>query len=641
MADKSLTVDFVANTEKFKAAVREIGDGNKNLIGEIENLHSSASSTWGTLQKGWGIVTDGVGVITTLVAGVSALSEKMNQAAIASIKYNESMASTEKDAFEKYQTKSAGLISDSELMASASKAMRGELAMTRSEFQYVTEAAVVLSRQGFGEANEILQELTRSLSSGSTDAFKQYGMVMESGGTIAEKHARALSKVIEVSKEYETTVPRLEEVDRRWATQKANMADATERFFGKYTAGIEVMVEQAGREKIIREIQEERMKKINEQWEAEGGLIPIVTKAYGDLGPQMDRYADRLRIIANYGSVEKWEATNKFLAEQAKILAKAQAYAADENAKVLEENAKAQIEQTKEIYEEKKRLAEKAAAEAKAAASRRDIDFSFEGMGEGLERLKQKIAGPAGFVDELTSAITGAKQKVDIGLFFESTLEGARKLVAPVEDAIVAAGEALNRLKPPGALEKYWTSIREKAEDYTQILEGTAVGAMQAFGQASGQAMMLLISGQEGAGATFQAMIHSFCEAESTKLYGLALESLVMAGLSWYNPAAATAYLASAGVAFGGATLMAGIAGLTKPSEASSAASAGGGGGGARPSEYSGASNSNASTTQNITIQIGYGFLGNRKALSRELQGVLSEGEAKGWTQRSTVKRGA
>lgn len=157
-------------------------------------------------------------------------------------------------------------------------------------------------------------------------------------------------------------------------------------------------------------------------------------------------------------------------------------------------------------------------------------------------------------------------------------------------------------------------------------------GRLTALADHGGQALMLLASGAEGAGAAAQAGLNEFFETQSARAFGMALES---GALALYDLAkqdytgAAAAGLAAAeyGAIAGGAAIGAAVVPGTSGGSSGGGAGSGGSGGGGNDAGRDGGRGDGGSVTN--VWQIGY-VAGDPKAIARFLDKITRTAQLEG-----------
>ncbi len=73
--------------------------------------------------------------------------------------------------------------------------MRGDLKLTQDQFGAVAKAAVEMGRATGEDAGAVLDRLTKSIAKGSTEAFEEFGIRVESTGTKTERSSRMIEQL--------------------------------------------------------------------------------------------------------------------------------------------------------------------------------------------------------------------------------------------------------------------------------------------------------------------------------------------------------------------------------------------------------------------------------------------------------------
>jgi len=157
---------------------------------------SQAQSAMGALKTSWINAAAGMAVVEkafNLVAGAAA---SVNEA----IRDQGKFFSAVKDdaglaAVQIGMSITDGMIKPMAMAKAQNILMRGDLKLTQDQFGAVAKAAVEMGRATGEDAGAVLDRLTKSIAKGSTEAFEEFGIRVESTGTKTERSSRMIEQL--------------------------------------------------------------------------------------------------------------------------------------------------------------------------------------------------------------------------------------------------------------------------------------------------------------------------------------------------------------------------------------------------------------------------------------------------------------
>lgn len=596
MAEKSLIIRIMADGN---AARREI----KQTKEEIDKLfagHGTLGDIAGSAAKGFSAVNIALAKASPYIAALLTGAEKAIELAQFAEERGRNMQLVGSATMDALRKGTQGLVDDTTLAAVAVKGLQGDFKLSADEMRQVARAAVELHERGFGPTTQILQELTDSLRKGEVEGLKKYGIALDSIPGKLDKVRAGFQAVDKIANESAASMDKHGTATQRFVVDAKNTADGV-----KYYAGRAVEWTAEG----LQTIDEWFMKSDDAIYKATGiGFeydlqIQRIIEDTRKLVPATDALTVSLQgvgrafqnapqlIAAVWGGV-------KTLAKQA------------------EEDAKRAETERKE-----REAAEKAERERQAREARRRREEEFKAREADLNRLMDL---------EMTRIRDVERYRA----------EQARNAAEAAERAL----SGMNATNPwaTGPGKSAGNEESERVSELNREMDDYLDKTMQAekhsaaFGQAGAEAFGLLISGADGAGTAFKDAVKSFLQGEAVRAAALALES---AGLALFNlaihdyPAAAAAgkaavVFAGFAIGYGYAAHEAGPTSSQRASQERQSTSSPSPGRSTAGRSYAGS----GSTTTEININIGSGFVGSPRELARELNKALSDGALRGWT---------
>jgi hypothetical protein len=589
LAFKTDAKDAIAGAKGLRTAIGDILQGHGSATNFLTSLESLGTGLTGLLGP-LGDVIEAIGSVTSVV------EKAVEKAAIRS----DYLANVGTETFQRVRGATRQLIPEMELLRITNNAMHGEFALTARDLEMLGEVAVVLHRKYLVPTREAFEKLTRAVSTGSVESLKEFGIIIEGTKGPTDASRKALDELRVMSGLLgDTTATATESLERLKHTEEGffepkglkKFTDEAARFQGAISDSNLQLAEMQGTLSAVTgkiEIQTTSVEELTRAWTAYFATRDRLTKegkeqaAKEKVLEQGKRYQDEIQ-------------RRLLLAEEGR----------------LRDKHSAEIDRAERIAEIKKREAEKAAREAAKPRETLVDQWAFEAaaaVSQFIEAEKARAAAladaygavDAAFVEQMARANEAAQAEM------EFTAEAAR----------------LNwQEREADAWRTFWDDMRLEVLSFDDTIKKHGVDAFHSLARSGGEAMNALITGQADAGETIKNALHDMAEKEAIELWGLGIKGLVMGGLDlFWNPAAAASEFGAAAVAFSGAATLSALAGVTTPEEPGASGASGGG----RTSER-GAAASAGNTSNNITVQIGSGFWGDRKLAARELKKTLNE----------------
>lgn len=625
MAQKDLILRFRSDWEDAVRGASEVKkgvqgifdpksyDGFGTALGGIGTMFGAMQSM---AQRAMPFLQDILGAWRFLEGSILAYEERLRD--------SEAVSSV---ALRRLQIATGGLVRDSQLLHDVNLASQGDWALTSRQIENVALKAQELHRKGFGPVSEILSDILEKLRTGEVEGLKKYGLSLEDVQTKQEKWLKALEFTQTGLDGMRRATSSAGDEVTRTAVKMANAADEIRASVGFTWRETKDAIQQAeGRVRSLDVHLQDIAKTLVEQHNPALGKH---LEKIEEWKQKLDEIKDRNLAVRNALAEmrQQWAAWNALVDQVVR-----------EGQEIIRNR-----DQRKQAREEQKRQHEAARREREEeAAQLEQILLGVRALrGEFLERaddgaIRLNLLKPwEDGLDLLARQYEAFNDNVEVGIV-QST-ENLRDLgatlygvVAPgFEQAAATANNLVQVLDKPAKEWGRWRDdlkrLREEAEHYADTLKDVGVQAFQDFAQAGGEAFGMLVSGQQGAAAAFHEATYQLLQSLSMELFGLSFKALGMALLdSFWNPAAAASEFAAAGVFAAGALALGGLAAAVgQPSQAGAGGAAGAGGGttareGGTLGREFGSSNENRPQVVN-NIYLGYGFVGDERALHREL----------------------
>jgi hypothetical protein len=534
-----------------------------------------------------------------------------------------------------------GLVDDQTLLSAAAKGMRGDFALTQAQMENVAKAAVTLHNEGFGPIPEIIADITEKLRTGEVEGLKAYGIQLGETGSNVQKLGRAHQAMGLLASDGNHKAADSSTELTKLMVRLKNVFDDVKEAIGHLVGGLALLVN-----KTIDGVDWLDDKLGGALGKLASVSIPGVGAAFLALSPAMEAHNQQAAEAARTAQTSA-QATEVFRAELGKLAGEV-VHVVDvfkglvTNSPIqtlvaaLRESEKAARDALDPMFgsitiANRQREAAKRAEAAWDAAwewSQRWLE-SQRKYQEGLQELEAKdnktfFGDPLGFaaeVDQAAAQISRDYEEMN-DLLKRSALDDFDPITGKVKrinDAAMNAGKAFTQM---GSMAK------------------------QALGQiavAAGTSLQAVISGNEAAQASLGEVFRQFLDQFGTQMQIEAIKYLAMGTAAAVTPGAqaqAEGYFTAAAI-FEGAALAAGVA-----ERVAGAPSSGGGG-----SSSSAGDNTTGRDTitagsrgdGNITyvFKLGYGFIGDERALVREMDRIMRNGSLTGTTRALTGARRA
>ena len=625
MAEKTLVLRFKSEVAEAKGGIAEL---RKGITGIFDGVPGSLTSTF----AGAGAALSGIqGVLNNILPALGTLTDTARAAIeLASFAADrlELQERVSRDTVEQLRASSAGLISTTNLLSLANRSSHGDFALTSEQMNTVTKAARVLSDQYQMDINEVLPALVESLQRGKAGGFGPFGIAIEDTTSKAQVFSKGMAALTTIAGNAGDVVEDVGDKIQRLKIDMANTGDEAKSFFGEAAIGFGLLMGEA-----------------DEYLKSFGGTIPASMR---DAKQETISWGDALMAFAT-GPAPAWRDAMKDGVDQ--INAFKNTLAGDTRAEILQFNrylvdmvaSVNKINKSFDTFEKSRERAietserenDKAADEAerqeKAARAAAmawadfgveirelaDIPTTFFDSLRAFNDDEETIAGLAGGMDALTASI------VDGPLAALTAVEG--KLASIAAEEIPAWKKDLNAIRVAG--DQFFDTMGERG-----------VAALDNFGDAAGNAYGMILRGQVGVAEGAMMAVEQILIAEAIHAFSLAVKSALVGlyDLAIHDYAGASAaFTASAGL-----FAYAAAAGLVGSAVGSATGGGGGGGeistgaGGGRDNNegrgLGGVGSGQGPTTIEMNFNLGYGFVGDEKALGRVLVPMLEQAVASG-----------
>jgi hypothetical protein len=534
-----------------------------------------------------------------------------------------------------------GLVDDQTLLQAAAKGMRGDFALSQAQMENVAKAAVTLHNEGFGPIPEIIADITEKLRTGEVEGLKNYGVQLGETGTKAEKLGRAHQAMGILATDGNNKASDSSVELTKLMVRLKNVFDDVKEALGLLVGGLAKLVN--GTIDAVDWLDDKLGGALGEL--ATIG-IPGVSTGLVALGTVMDdhnvRASEMTRTLqggatstdALRGSLAKLGAEVVHVAEIVQGMVTAspieKLIASLKTSEKAARDALDPMFGTITLANHQREAAKRAEAAWDAAWewSERWLE-SQRRYQAGLQELevqdnKTFFGDPLGFAAQVNEAAA------QIGRDYEEMNDLLKRTALDNFDPIT------------GKVKRIDDATMNAAKAFTQLGN---IGK-QALGQlavAAGTSLQAIISGNEGAQASLGEVFRQFLDQIGTQMQIKALEYLAMGTAAAVTPGAqgqAAGYFTAAAI-FEGAALAAGLA-----ERVVGAPSSGGGGSSSSTSDNTTGrdtitAGSRGESTVNYVFKVGYGFIGDEKALVREMDRMMRNGSLTGTTRALTGARRA
>ena len=653
MAEKSLLLRIKANVDDAKKGIGEVGRGLAGMM----------SGTTGGLDKfttGAAGAFHGIKSALNDIAPIAEQALHMTQRIVETMQFaaqrQEFMGRVSADTLARMKVATLGVVGETRLMEVAARSATGEWAITRNELEAVSRASLVLAKQTLRPVDDVLEDITESLRTGTTKGLKEYGLTIDQSKGKSAAFREALQKLAQVAADAGTVVADAGDNIDSSMTKIANAADTAKEIAGNALIGLKDIAgavadafayaaHAIGDAGVTGAVKDNRsaVDRAHDSWNdlnttlGGSGFALVrhnISKTTSALESQRDELLEYNRVVA---------AGKAATEAHAEAVAKASVLEAKMWADVREAAQGAQrkrFEAYGEEIRERKRLAEEAERETEKRRTRIAKETSERVIGlwrtawdvveaeeqnaisfaadearrlvlEASAMIADHAAQAMGTLGQLESQRKAQRAAFDA---LGKSADEARKIVEKEREAADAAAKARTAAHP-------WLQQREDVLAYKHSLEQLATDGFGGLASAAGTAFATLISGQEGASASFKEAAREIFANLANQLWGNAALATGKALLdSFWNPAAAATEWAAAGAFTAGALAMSALSGVA----GAPGGGGGGGGGSSAPprtntdSVGQGARSEVTQVTNNYNL--GYGFVGSPGELIRELE---------------------
>jgi hypothetical protein len=221
------TAQAIASLTKLQASMGGIGD--------------AATKAEQKTNVGLDKITAGLikfqGVMFAAEKGVQLLGKALEFG-----KFSEDMEKLQKvvssDLVESVQRATSGVVSQTDIMRSAAKALTGDMKLTEAQITDVFKAAKVLSDRGFGDTAENAEKLFTSLRKGTSEALKEFGLAVQDGKTGAEKFSNAMAAIKSTASTLPNGLNSTTDATQRLTASLSNLADTIKMAVGGVVADL-------------------------------------------------------------------------------------------------------------------------------------------------------------------------------------------------------------------------------------------------------------------------------------------------------------------------------------------------------------------------------------------------------------------
>jgi hypothetical protein len=534
-------------------------------------------------------------------------------------------------------TATGGLVSQTDLLRAANVGLSGDLALSENQMLILANAAQALG-QKYGGTAEVLEKLTKAVATGSVDALKDFGIVIEGTKGKLDAQGQAMLRLAEISERFNATTHDAASASKDMKRALMEAGDGLDWVKQKAGEAISGLVYLGG---YVADGFSDGMDKV-----AETTLNLIGIEARHVDGVRLHTEAEDARYFALKRAREEMERMAGIMAIQAEIDA-----LNDANRDMDKEIAKIRAGHKLEDAENKRR-AEKNAREAQELAARqlRAVN-DFVTLTDGLV---WKAAGSMSDAFREASNAMGAlaggagEERTGLGGIFPGIAAAVEIVEHDFVPALRQVGEEMATVFQVGAigidpeierlarLREAWYGVRVGVSGYGQELRDISSGAFTDFTNAAGEAFHMIASGQEGAADGFQEHMRVMLDGLGRELWAMSFKYLAIAlAETIINPPNSGAHWAAFGVATAGAAAVSGVSGLAG-APGQGGVSAPSPGGGRNTDGYSASQPTAGPTTIQISV---HGMFGTEDQAARAIGTALRTAQVRGALRVSSGER--
>ena len=619
MAEKTLVLRFKSEVTEAKGGIAEL---RKGITGIFEGVPGSLTSTF----AGAGAALSGIqGVLNNILPALGTMTDTARAAIELANFAADRMELRERvsqETVDRLRASSAGLISTTNLMSLANQSAQGDFALTRGEMDTVTKAARVLAEEYRVNINDVLPQLLDSLQRGKAQGFGPFGIIIEDTTSKAQVFARGMEALTEKASHAGDVALSVGDKIQRLKIDMANAGDEAKSFFGDAAIGFGLLLGHADDyvrsfggniPQALREAKEETSgwnMALNIGTGILGDFRAAIQGAHGDVVEFKNELAHkttrqiRALVTETMGFVDVVNKLDKSFDD----LAKAQARAVKTSASEFKK-------QSDELERQERAAREAAMAWADFGVELRelaDIPTTFFDSLRSFNADEGTIAGLAGVMDALTASI----------------VDGPLAALGAMEEKLAGISEAVIP-----QWKQDLDALRVSADRFTEILAERGVTALESFGDAAGTAYGNILRGQGSVADNAMQVVEGLLLAEAIHAASLGVKWLIMsagyAAMQQWGQATALATAAAGMLAWAAATGAA-YAAVASGGGEGGASAAGGGARGNDDGRGLGTGSSQGPTMIEMNFNLGYGFVGDEKALGRALVPIVENAVASG-----------